>query len=100
MTKRMLKTKIDTLGNCGDVTRLIKDLNGLLAHSEGRLTYEVDYYEEYGAACSEFLIYEHKEESDEVYQKRMDLEQHVKDRQIANEKTEYERLKAKFGDGV
>lgn len=98
MTKRMVKTLVDSVETCGSVNYLLEKLNALAAHSEGRLEYEVYSYDEYGSTYTSFDVYSFKEESDDVYQKRIAFEQLVKDKKIASEKAEYERLKAKFGE--
>lgn len=97
MTKRMIRTLIKSIETCGSIDYLLEKLNGLVAHSEGKLDYEIySTTDEYGDRYSYFDIYGYKEETDEVYQKRMALAQLVKEKQDASEKAEYERLKAKF----
>lgn|SRR3990167_9118711 len=98
MTKRIIRTELSTMCNLGRVDVLVKDLTALLEQSDGTLTYDIDVYEEWSSLYADFTIYESKEESDEIYQKRLVVEQLLKDKQIAKEKAEFERLKAKFGE--
>lgn len=99
MTKRMVRTLIDSIETHGSVNYLLEKLNGLVAHSEGKLDYEIySTTDEYGDRYSYFDVYGYKEESDEVYQKRMALVKCWKVKQDASEKAAYERLKAKFGE--
>ena len=98
MTKRIIRTELSTMCNLGRVDVLVKDLTALLEQSDGTLTYDLDAYEGWSSLYADFTIYESKEESDEIYQKRLVVEQLLKDKQIAKEKAEFERLKAKFGE--
>jgi hypothetical protein len=97
MTKKLVKTKVDTLSNFGELDSLINELHNIFAHATGKLTYEVDTYEEYGVRYTDFDIYEERLETDEQYAKRLASEKLYAETQAKREKAEFERLKTKFG---
>ena len=98
MTKRIIKQRINCMPNSGNVSNLISYLSMLESRTISQLTYEVETREEYGCEYTDFNIYEEMEETDEQYRERLRLEKQRQSNQLAREKAEFDRLKAKFGE--
>lgn len=98
MKKRMISVKLkDRIYPDGDLNVFIEELisirNKYSAQSFSNLRLDIDHDYDYGSIIE---LWGDRLETDAQYQKRMKEEKNKKNKQLENERKQYEELKKKF----
>lgn len=82
----------------GDLGRIISSLQQEKNEGWEGIEKETEYDYGYPSAYTVFYLYKYREETDEEYNKRIEIQKQTKAKQEAMDKERYEELKKKFGD--